>query len=141
MKLFFLLLCLCAGASSSALAQYLDKANAMALKMQHDLNLSDDQVSNIAQVLQRYFAASQDLQTSIDDGVMNPSAEDSQWQQIKAVKDQGIAQNLRPDQLNLWYQIQAREAGTKNAAGQEDGDVDMAGEDEYSNLPHNPSSK
>jgi hypothetical protein len=114
------------------LAQDDQSANDTVLKMQHDLNLSQDQVANITQIVERYTMASEDLQKSIDDGTINQSAIDSQRQQIKAAEDQGIAQYLRSDQLSEWTQIQGQ-AGQQNDGGSSDGGSDT---DQYSNLPH-----
>src|SRR5579863_3493889 len=106
--------------------------------MQHDLNLSQDQVANITQIIERYVDASSDLQKSIDDGTINPSAIDSQKQQIKAVEEQGIAQYLRSDQLSEWNNIESQDQKGENTGGDEPGEGD-SGADEYSNLPKNNS--
>ncbi len=82
-----------------AFAQTPPSANDIVLKMQHDLNLSQDQVANITQVIQRYVDASNDLQKSIEDGTINQSAIDSQKQQLKAAEEQGLSQYLRSYQL------------------------------------------
>ena len=107
-----------------------ESANDIVLKMQHDLNLSSDQVAGITQVVERYVDASSELQKSIDDGTINPSAIDSQKQQLKAQEDQGIAQFLRPDQLYEYNQIQAQENQHGNADGATGDDADQ-----YSNMP------
>src|ERR1700690_1757588 len=86
-------------AAIPAFSQEHQSTNDIITKMKVDLNLSDDQVSNITQIIDRYTDASNDLQKSIEDGTINPSAIDSQKQQIKAAEDQGVAQYLRPDQL------------------------------------------
>jgi len=123
---FFLILFL---ARTPGWAQDQPSANDIVLKMQHDLNLSSDQVANITQIIDRYAAASADLQKSIEDGTINQSAIDSQRQQIKAAEDQGIAQYLRSDQLSQWNNIENQ--GQKSSdAGQGDSD-----QDQYSNLP------
>jgi len=116
-------------------AQSQQNANDIILKMQHDLNLSQDQVANITQIIERYVDASNDLQKSIDDGTMNPSAVDSQRQQIKAAEEQGIAQYLRSDQLTEWNQIQGQMDQQKDN-GDSDANVDAnTDSDQYSNLP------
>jgi hypothetical protein len=124
-------------ASTPVFAQESQSTNDIMTKMQHDLNLSDDQVSNITQVVERYNIASGDLQKSIDDGTINPSAIDSQKQQIKAAEDQGIAQYLRPDQLYQWNNIQNQMDQQKDE-GMSDSNADV---DEYSNLPRNAPSR
>ena len=116
-------------------AQDNPSTNDIITKMKTALNLSDDQVTNITQVMERYRMASQDLQKSIEDNTINPSAIDSQKQQLKAQEEQGIAQYLRPDQLNEWRQMEGQMDKQQNSA---DGD---SGADEYSNLPHNAPSQ
>jgi hypothetical protein len=136
MKMLHGLMVLLLMGAAPVFAQESESSNDIITKMQHDLNLSDDQVSNITQVIERYTIASSDLQQSIEDGTINPSAVDSQKQQIKAAEDQGIAQYLRPDQLYQWHNIQGQMDRQKDKEGS---DSD-AGADEYSNLPkHNPS--
>jgi hypothetical protein len=114
-------------------------ANDIINKMQHDLNLSQDQVANITQIIERYTMASNDLQKSIDDGTINQSAIDSQRQQIKAAEDQGIAQYLRSDQLSEWNNIQSQMDQQKDKDSSGDDAGTSADADEYSNLPRDPS--
>ena len=107
--------------------------------MQHDLNLSGDQVANITQVIDRYVDASNDLQKSIDDGTINPSSIESQKQQLKAAEEQGIAQYLRSDQLSQWNILESqgqkdRDTGQDDMSGDDRSEDDMHA-DEYSNLP------
>ena len=111
-----------------ALAQGQQSANDIVLKMQHDLNLSEDQVTNITQIVDRYTAASNDLQKSVEDGTINQSAVDSQKQQLKAAEEQGLSQYLRSDQLSEWSNIEGQQKGTDTG----DSDADS---DKYSNLP------
>jgi hypothetical protein len=127
-----------------AFSQDQQNPNDIITQMQHDLNLSEDQVANITQIIDRYADASNDLQKSIADGTINPSDVDSQKQQIKAAEDQGIAQYLRSDQLLEWNNIESQsgqqgdKGGSDGGAGAQAGASDAA--DEYSNLPQ-PSSK
>ena len=116
------------------LAQDQQSNNDTILRMKTALNLSDDQVTNITQIMDRYTIASNDLQKSIDDGTINPSAIDSQKQQIKAAEDQGIAQYLRPDQLSQWNNIQNQTDQQDNGSG----DTNSEMGDEYlpSDNPH-----
>ena len=113
-------------------AQNQQSANDIVLKMQHDLNLSEDQVAGVTQIVERYVDASNDLEKSVSDGTINQSAIDSQKQQIKAVEEQGIEQYLRSDQVSQWRMIESQE-GDKGGSG---GDAD-----EYSNLPKNTSAQ
>ena len=110
-------------AAVPAFAQDQPSVNDIITQMQHDLNLSDDQVASITQVVESYVSASTDLQKSIDDGTINPSAIDSQKQQLKAVEYQGIAQYLRPDQLTQWNYMQGQDQGNEDAGEEEAGEA------------------
>jgi uncharacterized membrane protein YcgQ (UPF0703/DUF1980 family) len=118
-------------------AQDQQNANDVILKMQHDLNLSEDQVASITQVVQRYVDASNELQKSIDDGTINQSAVDSQKQQLKAVEEQGIEQYLRSDQVYKWDQIQGQSDQQADSDAGNGTPTPGASEsaDQYSNLP------
>ena len=105
--------------------------------MKNVLNLSDDQVANITQVIDRYADASNELQKSIKDGTINQSAIDSQKQQLKAIEDQGIAQYLRSDQLSEWRNIQGQ-MGKQNDKNSSDSNE---GADIYSNYPRDISTQ
>ena len=122
-----------------AFAQDQQRANDIVLKMQHDLNLSQDQVANITQIVNRYVMASNDLEKSIADGSMNPSSVDSQRQQIKAAESQGIAQYLRSDQLSQWNNLESQIDAPKDKSDSEDNGTPKPGAsdaaDGYSNLP------
>jgi hypothetical protein len=143
MKTFILSLTVLVLAAMPALAQDDQRANNIVLQMQHNLNLSEDQVASITQVIQRYIMATDDLDKSIQNGTINPSVVDSQRKQLKDVEEQGIAQYLRSDQLYKMRQIEIQTAQQQgqNASGQ---DQDAGGDpgtnaDQYSNLPNNPS--
>ena len=122
---FLITLLIC---STPALAQDAPSANDTVQKMQHDLNLSGDQVAGITQVEERYAEAMSDLQKSIDDNTINPSVIDSQRKGIKAQEEQGIAQYLRSDQVYQWGLIQ-------HSKEQYNGGREDNGQDDYSNLP------
>jgi hypothetical protein len=123
-------------AAIPAAAQEHQSTNDIITKMKIALNLSDDQVANITQIIDRYVDASNELQKSIDDGTMNQSAIDSQKEQLKAVEEQGIAQYLRSDQLYEWNNIQSQ-MDRQNDKDSGDGENSP---DEYSNLPRNNPS-
>jgi len=119
-----------------AAAQEHQSTNDMIIKMKVALNLSDSQVAGITQVIDRYTDGSNELQKSVEDGTANQSAIESQKQQLKAVEEQGIAQNLRSDQLSQWNTLESQMGRQK---GDDSGNADT-GSDEYSNLPRNNPS-
>jgi len=97
--------------------------------LQRQLDLQQDQVSNVTAVIEQYDQQFQTLQKSVDDGSMNPSAIQTQRQGIEEAETQALSQYLKPYQLSEWRSLQAstEPSGGNNA-------------DEYSNLPNNPSS-
>jgi hypothetical protein len=117
-------------------AQEHQSTNDIIARMKTALNLSDDQVANITQIIDKYVDASYDLQKSIDEGTMNQSAIESQKQQIKAAEDQGIAQYLRSDQLSQWRTIESQTGQPKDNGSDSDADAN-----DYSNLPRNIPSQ
>ena len=134
MRIFFVVL-IFLFALPAAFAQEHQSTNELMSRMRTALNLSDDQVSNITQIVDRYVDASKELEKSIDDGTINPSAVDSQKELLKAAEGQGIAQYLRPDQLSQWNIIQ------KQMDDQKEGNVASSDESLYSNLPRDISSQ
>ena len=134
MRIFFVVL-IFLFALPAAFAQEHQSTNELMSRMRTALNLSDDQVANITQIVDRYVDASKELEKSIDDGTINPSAVDSQKELLKAAEGQGIAQYLRPDQLSQWNIIQ------KQMDDQKEGNVASSDESLYSNLPRDISSQ
>ena len=59
-----------------------ESSNDIIVKMKTDLNLQEDQVTNITPIIEKYTTAFADLQKSIDDGTINPSVIDSQTSPI-----------------------------------------------------------
>ena len=106
-------------------------------KMQADLNLTQKQVYHITPIIERYAVEFADLQKSIDDNTINPSAIDSQRQQLQASEDQEISPYLTANQINQWSYIrnhmntQQKDAGSDNNP---DSDI-------YSNLPRDVSTQ
>jgi hypothetical protein len=107
-------------------------------KMKTEMDLQDDQITNVTPVIEKYTAAYYELQKSIDDGTINPSAIDSQKKGIEDSETQDLSQYLKPDQLSKWrdmqdqlYQQQINEDDDANA------EMDS---DTYSNLPKTPGS-
>jgi len=107
-------------------------------KMKTDMDLQEDQVTNITPIIEKYTTAFGDLQKSIKDGTINPSTIDSQRQDLEASETQELSQYLKPYQLSEWRQMQGQLDQQKDN-GNGDADPDA---DEYSNLPNSaPSPK
>ena len=114
----------------SVFAQEDLSSNDIITKMKNDLNLQEDQVTNITPIIEKYTIAFTDLQKSIDDGTINPSVIDSQRQQLRAAEAQEISPYLTANQISQWNYIQ----GQMDQKNKSDGNLD---DDQYSNLPQN----
>ncbi len=119
------------------LAQERPSSNDIISKLQTELNLSQDQVYHITPIIEKYAIAYHDLQQSIGDGTINPSAIDSQRQGLEAAETQELSQYLKPYQLSEWRSMQGQMDQQKDKDNS-DANVDA---DQYSNLPRdNPPS-
>jgi hypothetical protein len=110
-----------------ALAQEQQDVNNVISRMQAELDLQPDQVSQVTPVLEKYSLQFKALQQSIDDGTINPSVIDSQRQGIEDSETQDLSAYLKPYQLARWREMQ------KQMALEAD-DIE-SGSDQYSNLP------
>jgi len=120
---------------SSSWAQEGSNASDLIARMKTQLDLQEDQVTNISPIIEKYTIAFADLQKSIDDGTINASAIDSQTQGIEAQETQELATYLKPYQLSEWRQMQSQ---MDQAKGQDSGAAG-SDSDQYSNLPKNNS--
>jgi septal ring factor EnvC (AmiA/AmiB activator) len=134
MKTIYGFLILLLIAAIPAFAQGLPSSDEIISKMKTQLDLQNDQVTNITPVIEKYTAAFEDLEKSIDDGRMNPSAIDSQRQEIESEETQELSPYLKAYQLSQWRDMQTQMYQQKDKDSSDDSD---AGADEYSNLPKN----
>ncbi|MBF0571076.1 MAG: hypothetical protein HQL12_04325 [Candidatus Omnitrophica bacterium] len=121
-------------AATPVFAQAQLSSNDIIVKMKTDLDLQDDQVTNITPIIEKYTVAFYDLQKSIEDGSINQSSIDSQRQGLQAAETQELSQYLKPDQLSLWRGMQNQMDKQKD---KDNGNGDL---DQYSNLPRDISS-
>jgi len=120
-----------------AFAQESPSADEIIGKMKAQLDLQDDQVTNITPVIEKYAIAFQDLQKSINDSTINESAINSQWQGIEAQETQEISAYLKPNQITEWRDLQGQIYQLKDGQNR-DGDPNAdADADRYTNMPGN----
>jgi hypothetical protein len=124
-------------ASLPAWAQEKTSPTDIVTKMQADLNLTPEQVYNITPIVEKYAAEFSELQRSIDDGTINPSAIDSQRQQLQAAEDQDMSQYLTPNEISQWNYIRSQ----SQEQADKDGSDNNADADIYSNLPRDISAQ
>ena len=118
-------------AAMSGFAQAQQSAEDIINKMKTDLDLREDQVAKITPIIEKYSMAFHDLQKSIDDGTINPSAIDSQRAQLKSAESQELSPYLKPYQISQWNSIQGQMEQMKD----KDSNEGNAEADQYSNLP------
>ncbi|MDE2214751.1 MAG: hypothetical protein KGJ61_06490 [Candidatus Omnitrophica bacterium] len=123
-------------AAVPAFAQEMRESDRIIASMRTQLDLQPDQIANITPIIQRYVVLFAELQKSIDEGTINPSAVDSQRQQLEETETQDISPYLKPYQLSEWRQMQAHLDRPKDNAGGGEG-ADNSGDDsgEYTNYP------
>ena len=115
------------------IAQDTQSAGDLIARMKTALDLQDDQITNITPIIEKYTQALNDLQKSVDDGAINPSAIGSQRQGLEDEETQELSAYFKPYQLSEWRSMQ-KQMGRFSDRG--DSNVD-----DYSNLPkNNPAS-
>jgi hypothetical protein len=120
--------------STASFAKEDVSSSAILAKLQYQLDLQEDQINNVTPIIEKYAVAFHDLQTSIDDGTINPSAVDTQWQGLEDQETQDLSQYLKPYQLGEWRRLQP--TLYRRAVNSDD----TGGDDQYTNLPRsNPS--
>jgi uncharacterized protein (DUF2235 family) len=75
-------------------------------KLQSKLNLTQDQVTAVTPIIEKYSSKRQDLRQSMEDGTADKDTIRSQMKQLKADQTQELSQVLSSDQLNQWEQMQ-----------------------------------
>jgi hypothetical protein len=120
----------------TAWAQEQDISSTIA-KMRQELDLQQDQVTNITPVIQKYAVEFHDLDQSIQQGTINQSAVQSQRQGIEDAETQELSAYLKPNQLSEWRSMQAELYPSADSGSEGDNE----GSDQYSNLPTNPSQQ
>ncbi len=107
-------------------------------QMKTQLDLQDDQVYNITPIIEKYTLAFRDLEKSIADNTINPSAIESQRQSLEEAETQELSAYLKPDQLSRWRALQAQMNQSEDQLDDEDVDAD-ADDPKYTNYPTNPA--
>ncbi|MDE2028319.1 MAG: hypothetical protein KGK03_04090 [Candidatus Omnitrophica bacterium] len=124
--------------SLPVLAQEMQESDNLIAQMRTTLDLQPDQVAGITPIIQRYVVLFANLQKSIHEGTINPSAVDSQRQQLEAAETQELSQYLQPYQLSEWRQMQAQLYRPSGANAGRSGDDPG----QYTNYPvQNPNSE
>jgi peptidoglycan hydrolase CwlO-like protein len=77
-------------------------------KIQSKLNLTQDQVTAITPIIEKYSAKREELRQSIEDGTADRDSVRSQMKQLKEDQKQELSQILSSDQLSQWEQMHSK---------------------------------
>jgi len=83
-------------------------AEDIAAKLESKLNLTQDQVTAITPIIEKYSSKRQGLRQSMEDGTSDPDTIHAQIKQLKQDEKQELSQVLSADQLALWEQVQGQ---------------------------------
>jgi len=98
-------------------------------RMQSKLNLTQDQVSAITPIIEKYSSQRDQLRQSVEDGAADRDSVRSQMKQLRESESQDLSQILSPDQMSQWQEFQKQgrhmhnsdENGGGNKGGNADG--------------------
>lgn len=88
-------------------------ADDIVVKMQSKLNLTQDQVTAITPIVEKYMAKHQELRQNMEDGTADKDSMRSQMKQLRASENQELSQFLSSDQMSQWEEMQSQ-AGHKH---------------------------
>jgi len=89
-------------------------------KMQSKLNLTQDQVTAITPIIEKYTSQREQLRQSVEDGTADRNSMRSQMKQLREEEKQDLGQVLSADQLSQWEQFQGqmhKHGGDGNGGG------------------------
>lgn len=87
-------------------------------KMQSKLNLTQDQVTAVSPIIEKYSSKRQELRQGIEDGTTEEDSIRSQMKQLIADEHQELSQFLSSEQMGQWEQMQ-RQDGHKHSSDAE----------------------
>jgi len=74
-------------------------------KMQSKLNLTQDQVTAITPIIEKYTSKREELKQGVEDGTIEHSDMRTQMKQLKEDEKQELSQILSADQLSQWEKM------------------------------------
>lgn len=75
-------------------------------KLKTQLSLTDDQVTAITPIIEKYISKRQELRQGVQDGTTDKGAMRTQFEQLREDENQEIAQILSQDQMSQWSNMQ-----------------------------------
>lgn len=86
-------------------------------KMQSRLNLTQDQVTAITPIIEKYSSQRDELRQSMEDGTGDSDSIHKQMKQLLADEKQELSQVLSADQLSQWEKFISQERRKQNGEG------------------------
>ncbi len=77
-------------------------------KMQTKLSLTEDQVTAVTPIVEKYSSKREQLRQSMEDGTADQDSIHAQMKQLKDAETQELCQVLSADQLSQWKKMMAR---------------------------------
>ena len=102
----------------------------MVAKMQAALNLTQDQVTAITPIIDKYSSKRDDLRQSMEDGTADRDSIRTQMKQLRVDEGQELSQVLSADQMAKWKKIMSQgkhrhsEGKTQPNEGEGTGNID-----------------
>jgi hypothetical protein len=103
-------------------------------KMQSKLDLTQDQVTAIGPIIEKYTSKREDLRQSVQDGTVDRDSIRSQMKQLKTDEIQELSQVLSADQVSQWEQMMSQrrhkqnsDDGAQGSSGSGEGNGEGAG--------------
>jgi hypothetical protein len=77
-------------------------------KIQSKLNLTQDQITAITPIIEKYASKREVIRQSIEDGSADRDSVRSQMKQLRDSENQELSQFLSADQMSQWEQMQSK---------------------------------
>jgi hypothetical protein len=85
--------------------------------MQSKLNLTQDQVTAITPIIEKYSSKRDELRQSMEDGTSDRDSIRSQMKQLREDESQELSQILSADQMSQWKQMQGKHQHGSGGSG------------------------
>jgi len=123
MKLFYACLMILFFAIGPVFAQEQQAPSAADIveKMQSKLSLTQDQVTAITPIIEKYSSKREELRQSMEDGTADKDSLHTQMKQLKEDEKQELSQVLSADQMSQWEQMQKQGKHKHGSAGNAQG--------------------
>jgi hypothetical protein len=114
MVLFFTAMPVFAQDQSSGDDHQPPSADQIVSKMQSKLSLTQDQVTAVTPIIEKYSSKREELRQSMEDGTADRDSVRGQMKQLKTDETQELAQVLSADQMNQWNSMMSQHRHKQN---------------------------